>query len=80
MIYHQNKPAKVIAVDQSLIGIVPLDRPLSVCVWVKPSELTADEGLVEILDKAREIEEWQIEHNTVLAQAPLVIKRRHERR
>jgi hypothetical protein len=48
MIYYLNKPVKVIAVDQSLIGIVSLDRPLSHSFWVKASQLTADEGLVEI--------------------------------
>jgi hypothetical protein len=80
MIYYQNKPVRVIAVDQSLIGIVSLDRPLSHSFWVKASELTADEGLVEILDRAKEAEDWQIEHNKMLSQIPLRIEGQKARR
>ena len=74
MIYYQNKTVKMIAVDQSLICVVSLDRPLSHAIWVKASELTADEGLTEILDMAKEVEEWQIQHHRVVEQIPLPIK------
>ena len=74
MIYYQNKPVKVIAVDRTLIGIVWLDRPTSAEIWVQPSDLTADEGIVEILDRAKEVEEWQIQHHQVITQQPLQIE------
>ncbi|HZS43635.1 MAG TPA: hypothetical protein VFC63_00920 [Blastocatellia bacterium] len=75
MIYYQNNPVKVIAVDGELLSIVPLNRPLSPGVWVKSSDLTADEGLVEIFDRAKEIEEWQNKHHAMITQTPLPIKR-----
>jgi hypothetical protein len=75
MIYYQNKPVKLIAVDQSLISVVSVDRPLSHEIWVNASDLTADEGLTEILDRAKEVEEWQTEHGKILSQIPLSIKR-----
>ena len=80
MIYYRNKPVKIIAVDQSLISVVSLDRPLSHPVWVKASDLTADEGLTEILDMAKEVEEWQIRHNTMVAQIPLPVKQTRKKR
>ena len=68
----------MIAVDQSLINVVSIDRPLSAGIWVKASDLTADEGLTEILDRAKEVEEWQIQHHMVLEQIPLPIKQRQK--
>ena len=79
MIYYENKPVKILAVDQSLLSIVSLDRPDSVAIWVKSSQLTADEGLTEILNRAKETEDWQIEHHRTLTQIPLPIKRWEKR-
>src|SRR5947207_14385917 len=75
MIYYKNIPVKMIAVDRRFIGVVSLDRPLSASIWVKASQLTADKGLVEILDMAKEVEEWQTKHNTMITQKPLRIRR-----
>jgi hypothetical protein len=75
MIYYQNEPVKLIAVDNELISIVPIGRPRARGVWVRASDLTADDGLVEIFDRAKEIEEWQNKHHAVITQNPLPIKR-----
>jgi len=80
MIYYQNEPVKLIAVDNELLSIVPIDRPRSRGVWVKASDLTADEGLVEIFDRAKEIEEWQVKHHAVITQTPLPIKRTRKKK